>query len=163
MKKLKLRIAKFDRMLVVEQLERKGEFYETEHFNVGSLCVDILGNRIRINTVSNKNKPAIKTFDTNEERDEYAQKLINWITEEQFGGSGKLEIGKPCLVRDKEDDEWEERIYAGKVAKQLGEEKRFLARNPIFSDDFRRWKYAKPLNSAQPKIDGEIYTWEMDE
>ena len=161
MKKLKLRIAKFDKLIVVEQLERKGEFYETEHFNVGSLSVDILGNRIRINTVSNKNKPAIKTFDTNQERDEYAANLIKWITEEQFGGVGKLEIGKLCLISD-DGKNWKMRFYAGKVAKQLGTDKRHLAKADLEDDCFCCWKYAKPLNFVQPKIDGEIYTWEVE-
>ena len=36
MKKLKLRIAKFDRILVVEQLERTGEWKNSEHVKVQS-------------------------------------------------------------------------------------------------------------------------------
>lgn len=164
MKKLKLRIAKFNKMLVVEQLQRNGDFYETEHIKFNIQPVLSLNPRTMIlnSKLENALCGALR-FESNEMRDECAANFVKWITEEQFGGSGKLEIGKPCLVRDKEDDEWEERIYAGKVAKQLGEEKRFLARNPIFPDDFRRWKYAKPLNYAQPTIDGEIYTWEVEE
>ena len=160
MKKLKLRIVKFDRLLVVEQLELEGEFKETDHVRVhGDL--ELFGGFIDLQENIDDRSANCIEFDNNAERDEYTTTLIQWITEEQFG-TGNLEVGKPCLVRDKEDKEWEERIYAGKIAKQLGEEKRFLARNPIFSDDFRRWKYAKSLNDL-PTVDGEIYTWEGEE
>ena len=160
MKKLKLRIAKFNRLLVVEQLELEGEWKNSEHVYVrGDLFlfkafIDLRGNI--------KDRSAnYRLFSDNAERDEYAQKLVNWITEEQFGGLGKLVVGKECLVSD-DGEGWSERIYAGKSAKQLGEEKRFLSVH-IYNENFLiRWKYAKPLNNV-PKIDGEFYTWETEE
>lgn len=162
MKKLKLRIAKFDRMLVVEQLERSGGFCNTNHVKLTHERFFISDFEIRLSERNEPSKADVMIFSGNQERDECAANLINWITEEQFGGNGKLEIGKPCLVGN-EQGIWGERIYAGKVAKQLGTDKRFLARVCARGDDFMRWRYAKPLNSAQPKIDGEIYTWEADE
>lgn len=164
MKKLKLRIAKFDRMLVVEGLEIEGEWEATEH--IGTNC----GAKLSIHRMGcslcktlYKEPNDIERFSNNEERDEYAANLVKWITEEQFGGSGKLEIGKPCLVKNYEYIEWRKRFYAGKVAKQLGMDKRYLAYENPELDKFSRWKYAKPLNPVQPKIDGEIYTWEAEE
>ena len=160
MKKLKLRIAKFDHLLVVEQVERAGRFKESKHVFIYS-DMYITESRVDLPENSKYTNAFFRTFNNNEKRDEYVKKIVNWITEEQFGGSGKLEIGKPCLVRE-DGTSWLKRIYAGEVAKQFGTEKRFLTRSSVSCDSFTRWKYAKPLNSAQPKIDGEIYTWEMD-
>ena len=161
MKKLKLRIAKFDRRLVVEQLERDGEFKDSENVRIdGDTC---LGKDWIDLPESCKFRSADwRIFPDNQERDEYVASFTKWITEEQFGGSGKLEIGKPCLVRDREYEEWAEHFYAGKVAKQLGEEKCYLAKANLENDHFCRWRFAKPLNSVQPTIDGEIYTWEVE-
>lgn len=161
MKKLKLRIAKFDKMLVVEQLELDGEFKRTNHVKVDGdlfLFEDYIDLQENIDDISAN----CLEFDDNAERDEYAANLIKWITEEQFGGCGKLEVGKPCLVRDEEDGRWAERIYAGKVAKQLGMDKRYLTHSESEEDVFLRWRYAKPINDSL-KVDGEIYTWETEE
>lgn len=159
MKKLKLRIAKFDRMLIVEQLELEGEFKKTDHVEVfGNLCISKAG--IDLKEDDCKGSVNVSYFKNNEKRDEYAANLIEWITEEQFGGSGKLEVGKMCEVSD-DGEEWGNRIFAGKSAKQLGEEKRFLAVHLNNKNSLVRWKYAKPINDCL-KIDGEIYTWEGD-
>lgn len=159
MKKLKLRIAKFDKTLVVEQLEREGEWKNSEHVYVqGNLHLYELKDRIDLQEGLYDKNVTIREFDDNAERDEYAQKLIGWITEEQFGGARKLEIGKECLVSD-DGEGWSERIYAGKVAKQLGMDKRYLTHSESEEDVFLRWRYAKPINDSL-NVDGEIYTWE---
>ena len=161
MKKLKLRIAKFDRMLVVQQLEKAGEFKRTNHVKVdGDLF--LFAESIDLQKNIENRSFNCREFIDNGARDEYAANLINWITEEQFnGGERKLEVGKECLVSD-DEKEWNKRIYAGKYAKQLGEEKRFLAVYIPSNDVIRRWKYAKPINDCL-KIDGEIYTWEGEQ
>lgn len=160
MKKLKLRIAKFDRMLVVEQLELEGEFKETDHVRVhGDL--ELFDGFIDLQEDIEDRRANYIRFDDNAERDEYTEKLIGWITEEQFGGTTKLEIGKPCLVSDNyEAEEWEERIYVGKVPVQLGLDKHHLVCSEDDEDTFFCWRYAKPINHCL-KIDGEIYTWEQ--
>ena len=104
-----------------------------------------------------------RIFDDNTKRDEYVQKLIKWITEEQFSGSMKLEIGKMCEVSDNRK-EYVKRIFAGKLqsTKPLGIDKRFLAVNLTNNDSLHIWKYAKPINDVcNLTINGEIYTWEV--
>lgn len=111
MKKLKLRIAKFDRLLVIEQLERMGEWKNSEHVKFdGDLFLFDTHIDLQIN-IDDRSANCIKFDDA--ERDEYAEKLIEWITDEQFGGSGKLEIGKPCLVRTEKDEEWGRTFLCG--------------------------------------------------
>ena len=161
MKKLKRRIAKFDRLIVVEQLERTGEWKNSTHVYVqGDLHLYKSEARIDLQEGIYDKNVSIREFADNTERDEYAQKLVKWITEEQFGGSGKLEIGKECLVSE-DGKEWSKRIYAGKVAKQLGMDKRYLTHSESEEDVFLRWRYAKPINDSL-KIDGEIYTWKTE-
>ena len=158
MKKLKLRIAKFDKMLVVQQLEKAGKFEETAHVRInGDLY--LFHTHIRLQENFEDRNYYFREFDDNARCDEYAQKLVKWMTEEQFnGGSYELEIGKMCEVSDN-GKEWVKRIFAGKSPEQLGEEKRFLAVNLTNNDSLHIWKYAKPIN-ANLTIKGEIYTWE---
>ena len=105
-------------------------------------------------------KLRIAKFDDNAERDEYAEKLINWITDEQFGGSGKLEIGKPCLVRDRKDEKWEERYLLAVLPKNKLHP--YITCCDIENEIWSFFRYAKPLKDNSPKIDGEIYTWESE-
>ena len=163
MKRLKLRIAKFNRMLVVEQLERSGGFCNTNHVKLTADYVVISAFEIRISERSEPSKADAITFSDNQERDEYAANLVKWITEEQFGDVGKLEIGKPCLVSNDKENWYKFSCFAGKVAQKLGTEKRFLVKIEHEDDKFFRVRFAKPLDSAQPKIDGKIYTWEIEE
>lgn len=161
MKKLKLRIAKFDRLLVVEQLERTGSFKETAH-----VCIEgdlfLFADGVDLPEGVEFKRSYTRDFRSNQERDEYTERFIEWITEEQFGGSGKLEIGKPCLVSNDGKNWHKLSCFAGKVAKKLGIDKRFLIKIENEDNKFFRCRFAKPLNSAQPKIDGEFYTWEIE-
>lgn len=160
MKKLKLRIAKFDKLLVVEQLERSGEWETSEHVFPNEGHDFFIGtDGIYICKMSSDSLNDILRFCNNQERDEIAANLVNWITEEQFGGAGKLEIGKPCLVSNDGVD-WLNDIYAGNIRRYL-KENYYCTLSSL--DNLICWKYAKLLNSAQPKIDGEIYTWEVEE
>lgn len=154
MKKLKLKIVKFERALAMQVLEMQNiDFSVSSHVLRGR--TDFAQECIYL-----RKEPSIglASFPDNAERDAYLQKMLGWITEEQFCGARKLEIGKECLVSD-DWEEWTQRIYAGKSAKQLGEEKRFLAVHLNNKNSLVRWRYAKPINDSL-KIDGEIYTWE---
>lgn len=152
MKKLKLRIVKFERALAMQVLEIF-DFDISEHVRRGRTdfaqeCI-YLGKEPHI---------GLAGFPDNAARDAYLQKVLGWISEELFGGVRTLEIGKECLVSE-DGKEWTQRIYAGKVAKQLGMDKRYLARSNSEEDGFLRWRYAKPINDCL-KVEGEIYTWE---
>ena len=104
MKKLKLRIAKFDRMLVVEQLELDGEFSNTAHTKAwGNLCIFTRAIFLREST-EHKSSDCLR-FDSNAERDAYLQKMLGWISKEQFGGGGKPI--NDCLKIDGEIYTWE--------------------------------------------------------
>ena len=161
-KKLKIRFVKFECSLVAQQLEIEGtSFGYSKHIMINPNFF-----RLEINTVWFKNEypffPVSEIhFNDNAERDKYFNNVIKWISEEQFAIRGKLEIGKECEASDNGED-WVVRVFAGKSAKQLGEP-RYIA---YWYDNLGyliRYKYVRPLGSfVRPKIDGDVYTWEME-
>lgn len=157
-KKLKIRFVKFECALVMQILEQVGVFKDTEHVQ-SVVCPDISNECIYLRGKNSEYDTAIgfRRFNHNAERDEYLNKVINWISEEQFSTGRKLEIGEECLFSDDRKN-WLSGNYAGKCAKQLGEP-RFLELDSDIS--LTRWKYVKPLYGAL-KIDGDVYTWEME-
>lgn len=159
-KKLVIRFVKFERALVAQQLEAKGQFEASKHIIFTKYGVDFSREAVYISPVNTKEMHAISReyFKTNNDRDEYLEKVIKWISEEQFSGSGKLEIGKECEFSDNAI-KWFRGVFGGKSAKQLGEP-RFLSAG---SDILVRFKNARPIaDCGRPKIDGDVYTWEME-
>ena len=160
MKKLTLRIAKFDRLIVVEQLERTGEWKNSTHVYVqGDLHLYKSEARIDLQEGIYDKNVSIREFADNTERDEYAQKLVKWITEEQFGGTGKLEIGKECLVKDC-GEEWSKNHLLAILPKN--KKYRYIVCSNLENEKWTYCEYAKPINDSL-KIDGEIYTWKTEE
>lgn len=163
-KSLKIRFVKFERALAMQVLEMTGKFSDspvdsngniphvqiTPHAQIGAPCLD--EDSVWLCPI-----PVVKTrmFVSNTARDEYLDKVVKWISEEQFATGRKLEIGEECLFSD-DSKNWHSGNYAGKCAKQLGEP-RFL--KLVSNISLSRWKYVKPLYGA-PKINGDIYTWE---
>ena len=163
-KKLKLRIVKFDRLLVVEQLEKVGYFKNTDHVKIDDDLWLLLG-AINLQKDNNgRNADYYADFIDNAERDEYVKNLIKWITEEQFGNAGELEVGKECLVSD-DGKKWETQIFAGQICEYSSkesfftEEKIFLTTNPADENCLWRWKYAEAMGDRL-EINGEYYTWQ---
>ena len=161
-KKLKIRFVKFECALAMQILEQVGIFKATEHVKaivcpeIGNKCIFLRGKNLEYDTAI-----GFIRFSDNAERDKYFNNAIKWISEEQFATGGKLEIGKECEASDNGED-WVVRSFAGKSAKQLGEP-RYIA---YWYDNLGyliRYKYVRPLASfVRPKIDGDVYTWEME-
>ena len=161
-KKLKIKFVKFERALAMQILEQVGIFKATEHVKaivcpeIGNKCIFLRGKNLEYDTAI-----GFIRFSDNAERDKDLNAAIKWISEEQFATGGKLEIGKECEASDNGED-WVVRSFAGKSAKQLGEP-RYLA---YWYDNLGyliRYKYVRLLGSfVRPKIDGDVYTWEME-
>lgn len=161
-KLLKIRFVKFERAIATQVLEQEGFFKATEHIG-GSTAHSFYKERIYLYSPKEypfeeyKYRVDVIGFDNNAERDEYLEKAVKWISEEQFADGRKLKIGEKCLFSDDGED-WNTGEYAGKCARQLGK-LRFLALDGDVS--LTRWKYVKPLYGAL-KVDGDVYTWEME-
>ena len=144
-------------MIVVEQLEKMGYFNNTDHVKVeGDLYLFYKSINLQKND-HDKSADCIR-FNDNAKRDKYITNLIKWITDEQFGGAGELEVGKECLVSD-DGKEWKTQVYVGKIDKCIGEEKSFLTINEANDNCLWRWEYAKAIGNRL-EINGEYYTWE---
>ena len=159
-KKLKIRFVKFERALVVQQLEIEGDFKNSPHVSTSQHDISLFCDAVWISVGDTRimNEIAAKNFDSNRDRDEYLERVVKWISEEQFSGSGKLEIGKECEFSD-DGVIWYLGHFGGNCARELGEP-RFLAAG---SNILVRFKNARPTGGCvQPKIDGDVYTWEME-
>lgn len=162
-KLLKIRFVKFERALAAQQLEIQWgytSFESFEHTIFEAFHIDFAYDAVWLGRHPNGNV-AVRVFESNAARDEYLEKVIKWISEEQFAIKVKLEIGKECEASDDGKD-WFVRFFAGKSAKQLGEP-RYLAFGDNNLGYLIRYKYVRPLGSfVRPKIDGDVYTWEME-
>lgn len=160
-KKLKIRFVKFEIALVMQVLEMRGEFSDSEHVKIGntrfcynSCSIDFIFYMQKDNLVG------VGYFGKNEQRDEYLNNVVKWISEEQFATGGKLEIGKLCDVSDDNKD-WRRRTLLAVLPKSYFS--KYIASENYGDFKWCSWKYARPLASCvQPKIDGDVYTWEME-
>lgn len=167
-KKLKIKFWRTERALVMQVVEQEGlpEHKVDGFVNIVTIPV-IYKDTIYLRGDCHRGDFNISgvSFKTNADRDANLNKITQSITDELFTGTGKLKVGDMCMMSDN-DFFWEKRIFAGKSAKQLGLEKRFLAvsNNNNF---LTRFAYAKPLpKRTEPKVEenGEIitYTWEVE-
>lgn len=159
-KKLKIKFVKFNYALAMQVLEMSDNFSDSEHvkcYRNTTFCYNASGYTGEI-YIQKDNLVSERYFGKNNQRDEYLERVVKWISEEQFSGSGKLEIGKECEFSDNEVD-WYSGHFGGKCAKELGEP-RFLAAG---SNILVRFKNARPIaGCVRPKIEGDVYTWEME-
>ena len=162
-KLLKIRFVKFDKVLVAQQLAVVGaeHFKETEHVKLDGdfyLCESLMSlinsatdERLKINAIY---------FRNNTERDKYLDKVVKWISEEQFATSGKLEVGKMCEVSD-DNKCWQSRILLAILPERY--DYRFITNAAGYKTRWLSWLYARHVKSCvQPTIDGDVCTWEME-
>lgn len=93
-KKLKIRFVKFEKVLVAQQLEMTGKehFTQSEHVILSGLGIDFADDAIWLSRSCDFNI-GVRRFYHNAERDKYFNKVIKWISEEQFAnGAGEPKI-----------------------------------------------------------------------
>ncbi len=162
-KKLRIRFVKFEKALVMQILEQTGEFMGTKHVKLGNIPelgeyeIYLRGWRKDYDLI-----PVFIRFSSNDERDEYLEKVVGWITYEQFTNAGEPKVGDWCEVRDDEKQVWVKRKLVAILPEQysnrhicetLGEKKKVV----------KTWTYARPLaQRIEHKIDGDVYTWDME-
>lgn len=160
-KKLEIRFVKFERALAMQILEQEGYFDTMKHVSVSAYpAVD--ETRVFLRGWEKEYDYSIKTirFNNNVARDEYLNNVIKWISEEQFAENGKLEVGKLCDVSDDNKD-WRRRTLLAVLPKSYFS--KYIASENYSDFKWCSWKYARPLASCvQPKIDGDVYTWEKE-
>lgn len=159
-KKLKIRFTKFEKALAMQILKQEGSFRDSEHVGTGFpelgrdriyLCDEDLRDNLSV---------FVRYFDTNAERDEYLKNVICWISEARFDKDDEdmLKSGELCEVQDHKDFEWEKRKLITILPKRFTN--RYIVEYGQ-NDGWTSFAYARPIGSRiEPKIDGDIYTWE---
>ena len=162
-KLLKIRFVKFEKALTMQILQQVGKFKDGKLVKIGYtpvLAEDCLCLRGRES--EQDNSPSCIDFSTNTERDEYLDKVVKWISEEQFATNGKLEVGKMCEVSN-DGSCWARRILLAILPEGFNE--RYICQSNLVDIGWIGCEYARPITSIQPTIDeddNEIYTWEME-
>ena len=101
-------------------------------------------------------------FDTNEERDEYLQMIVNAITDELFVREDELKIGDLCEVSDEFNFS---SCYIGEIISILprGLKQRYIIRSDWGEKGWVACEYARKIHSKfKVKECGQLatYTWE---
>lgn len=162
-KLLKIRFVKFEKALAMQILEQEGKFIESHSVKIDT------GSSLRRNKIYLRGRYSdfdlridFLPFSSNAERDEYLANVVKWITDEQFtNGVGELKVGEICEYKFFCDRKWQK----DKLIAILPEEcrSRFIIDNKCVDGGWFAASYARPLaQRVEPKIDGDIYTWEME-
>lgn len=161
-KKLKIRFVKFEKALAMQILEQAGAFNDSEHVKfktfplIDSDYVCLRGCAKEVNFAI-----AAERFNSNDERDEYLEKVTKWISKEQFTVKTELEVGEICEVSNNGEYWGYELEILAILPKQ--HPYRYITKNVRDRTSYSGWKYARPITRrAQLAIDGDIYTWEME-
>ena len=161
-KLLKIRFVKFEKALTAQQLEAYGFDFindDSAHIRVCRTGFTLHGGGIFI-APQNTNTISSLIFNDNAKRDKYLKKVIKWISKEQFKTGGKLEVGKLCEVSSN-GRSWGKSELLSVLPEKY--KRRYIVSSFICEDASSDWAYARPIASCvQPKIDGDVYTWEME-
>ena len=159
-KLLKIRFVKFEKALAMQILEQVGGFEMTNHIKVRGMPEMGDGHICLCGFLSARDyEVCVKSFEDNAVRDEYFQRAIKWISEEQFAAKGKLKIGTMCEVSDNRAD-WVERKLLTVLPKNYND--KYITQAGDDKNKWSYWKYARPVCYCNPQIDGDVYTWEME-
>jgi hypothetical protein len=159
MRRIKLKIAGFNRAIAVQILELTGNFNSSEHvkFNKG---VDTLLYNSAIVLNNQFNDVCIKYFQDNLERDIYINTIVHWITTEQFNSNIEVKPGDLCYASD-DSVTWYEAIYMSNLPKKITQSPKNIIVHNTVTGALEYTTYIKPTcNNLFPKIKNEVYTWE---
>lgn len=173
-KKLEIKFVKFEKALAIQVLNQEGSFKATKHVNLGNYLM-LSKNGICISHHYDEKDEEINYriscsyFNSNKERDEYIEKVVKWITKEQFPNKdNKLKIGSECEVRNNDEDGWVKRKLITILPKQYYN--RYICESELQGGKCAViWSYARPIsdnNTGNIKHikDGDysvVYSWVM--
>lgn len=104
-------------------------------------------------------------FDTNIERDNYLQEVVNAITDELFTGYRELEFGEMCEVSRRKSDGWVKRKLLTVLPKKYKNKYKFITESVDEGTLVELWTFARPIvKHIEPTLNkcGNVftYTWE---
>lgn len=166
-KKLKLAFWLTDKTLAMKVVEQTGlpRLKETGFVRIkASPYLEDWGIYLRGNYWAADNQVVSKCFNSNEERDEYLQKMVSLITQELFSSNKELKIGEVCAISD---DPQFLNCYTGKLLAILpkGLKNRYIIKSDWDTDGWTCGEYIRMLNRTGIPTNEECgnvvtYTWE---
>lgn len=168
-KKLKIKIWEPERALAIQVVEQEGlPRIKTNGVVRISGCIDTNGEilYLRGEHSSYDFDVASAKFNTNQDRDEWLDKIIQSITDELFtSGQGELKVGELCEVSGCPEGHWRTRKLIAILPDTY--RSRFITQSDEEANNWFGYKYARPLGKrTDPKVEtyGEIttYTWEEE-
>lgn len=160
MRRIKLKIAKFNKAIAMQILELIGDFKPSEHIEFDTASSLILhDSKIILNTTYDD--ISLKYFHDNVERDTYVNKIVNWVTTEQFNSNIEVKPGDLCYASD-DSVTWHEVIYISKLPKEIIKSPKHVITHNTITGALEYVTYVKLTDSdIYPNIKNEVYTWEI--
>lgn len=167
-KKLKIQFWKANKALVMQVLEQEGlPDYKDDGFVNINTCPWMSKTNVDLRGEERDRDLEISriVFDTNIERDNYLQEVVNAITDELFTGYRELEFGEMCEVSRRKSDGWVKRKLLAVLPKKYKNKYKFITESVDEGTLVELWTFARPIvKRIEPKIEesGSIVTctWE---
>lgn len=160
-KKLVIRFAKFEKALVAQQLEIAGKelFTPSKHVVLSGFGVDFADDAVWLSRSSDINI-GIRLFNHNDERDRFLNKVVKWISTEQFSSPEEFEVGKLYAFKFSKNNPVK---FFGRLLTILPEnvESRYIVEAPFLKKGWEAFEVACPPY-VSPQIEGDVYTWKTE-
>lgn len=127
---------------------------------ISKTCVDLRGEERDLDLEISR-----IAFDTNIERDNYLQEVVNAITDELFTGYTELEFGEMCEVSRRKSEGWVKRKLLAVLPKKYKNKYKFITESVNEGTLVELWTFARPIvKRIEPTLNkyGNVftYTWE---
>ncbi len=165
-KKLKIKFWRAEKALAMQILEQEGLPTEKKYDGIVFITSspELYSEDVYLRGTEKKYDLCICHcyFASNQDRDEYLDKITQAITDELFTGKGDLKVGEMCKVSDNENEDGSPNELIAILPK--GYKARFIVK-VFYGTGWESFEYAQPLaKRTEPKIEecGELitYTWE---
>lgn len=159
MKLLQIQFTKFYHCLVGQVWNQEGTFRTSEHVKASNAYFQLCDNHIVLPIASQKIYPDFIFHETDEKVDKYLEKIIKWISEEQFGeGLGDPKVGELCEAYV--GTRWTKRRLLAILPNRYRE--RFI----VESVTGEHWTECPKIRSlrtcVEPIIRGDLYSWKTE-
>lgn len=164
-KELVIKLSQYEYAIAMQVQNQVGNFLSTKHVKFSAqpeLCDDYIC-LWGANKDANR-KVCVKPFNTEEQKNDYYIKVLNWIAYELFTLPKNPTVGYPCIVSENLNAPTENWVYTPELLCILPEDyqERFIVRIPGDLTETVTYKYAKVIPQIIPEQLGDVFTWKLE-